>query len=353
MEAIYYDPRQPGSYGGAEALYRRAKELDPTTSRKAVANWLSEQETYSLHKPVRRRFVRRKIYSRGIDYLWQADLADVGQLASSNDGYRYLLTVVDVFSKRAWAVPLKKKDAASVTEAFDGLLLRVGRQPTKLQTDKGKEFVNAPFQAMLRRRGVQFYVGQNEDIKASVVERFNRTLKSKMWRYFTHRNTYKYIDALDDLLHSYNNSYHRTIGRTPASVTRENEAAVRERMYGSEPGPSQPRLKAGDRVRVSKTRRTFGKGYEPNWTEELFVVSEALRTTPPTYRLKDYADEPIEGTFYDRELQRAEKKDEVYKIEKVLKTRRPRGGGTEYLVKWRGWPDKFNSWVGEADVQAI
>jgi hypothetical protein len=126
--------------------------------------------------------------------------------------------------------------------------------------------------------------------------------KGKMWRYFTHCNTYRYVDALDDFLHSYNNSYHRSIGRTPASVTRENDAAVRVRMYGPEPGLSQPLLKADDKVRVSKTRRTFGKGYE------LFLVSEALRTTPPTYRLKNYLCKPIKGTFYVCDLQRVEKR---------------------------------------------
>jgi hypothetical protein len=348
MEA-YYEVGEPGSYGGVEALYRLMKEKGQPVTRRQAAEWLAKQDAYTLHKPIRRRFVRRKIYSRGIDYLWQADLVDVSHLADHNDGNRYLLTVIDVFSKHAWVVPLKKKDARTVTEAFESLLASAGRKPQKLQTDKGKEFVNAVFQSALRRQNVAFYVGQNEDIKASVAERFNRTLKTKMWKYFTHRNTFRYVDVLRDMVRSYNRSYHRTIGRSPASVKPEHEAAIRERMYGPEPPKSEPKLKVGDRVRIGKTRRAFDKGYLPNWTEEIFTISEALSTRPPTYRLKDYDDEQIEGTFYDREIQLVTKTDDVYKIEKILDTRRRRGV-KEYLVKWRGYPDKFNSWVKETDL---
>jgi hypothetical protein len=215
-----------------------------------------------------------------------------------------------------------------------------------LQTDKGKEFLNSGFQSMLKDSNVQFYVSQNDDIKASVAERFNRTLKTKMWKYFTHRNTYKYVDVLQDMVHSYNHSYHRTIGRTPAAVKKEDEAAIRERIYGSDPTPMAPRLAVGDQVRISKTRRVFEKGYLPNWTEEIFTIIEAVSTNPATYRLRDYDGEALEGTFYDYELQRVVKTDDVYKIEKIVKSRRRRGV-KEYFVKWKGYPDKFNSWVGE------
>jgi hypothetical protein len=346
----YYDVRQPGSYGGVQALYRLMKMKDPTVTKKRVVDWLSEQQTYSLHKPVRRRFARRKIYSRDIDYLWQADLVDMSHLADNNDGYRYLLTVIDVFSKYAWALPLKKKDSKTVLEAFENIFAR--RKPIKLQTDKGKEFVNAALQKKLKDRGIRFYVSQNEDIKASVVERFNRTLKTKMWKYFTHRNTYKYVDVLQDMLHSYNNTYHRTIGRSPSSVKSEDVPEIRTKMYGLASETGKPKLKIGDKVRISKTRRTFDKGYLPNWTEEIFTISETRSTSPPTYLLKDYDGEQIEGTFYDTEVQKVVKQDEVFKIEKILKTRRRRGA-KEYLVKWKGYPEKFNSWVKEADVAKV
>ena len=347
MEA-YFDVREPGSYGGIDSLYRTMKRKGEPVTYKQVAGWLAEQDAYTLHKPARRRFLRRKTYSRGIDYLWQADLVDVAHLSEQNDGHRYLLTVIDVFSKYAWAIPLKRKDAKSVSDAFDKIFAG-GRKPLKLQTDKGKEFINAPLQKKLKDEGVQFYVSQNEDIKASVVERFNRTLKTKMWKYFTHRDTLRYVDVLTDMIASYNDTHHRTIGRAPSSVNSANEADVRRRMYGDEQATVKPKLKVGDKVRISKARRVFDKSYLPNWTEEIFTVTEALRTVPVTYRLKDYEDEELLGGFYENELQPVTKTDEVYKIEKILKTRR-RGGIKEYFVKWRGYPEKFNSWIAEADL---
>ena len=174
MEA-YYDVKAPGNYGGIDALYRLMKQKRENVTRKQVIDWLAQQETYGLHKPVKRRFARRKIYSRGTDYLWQADLADMSHLAEENHGYRYLLTVIDVLSKQAWVTKLKKKDGKSVTDTFDEIF--VTRKPVKLQTDKSKEFLNATFQRRLADLKIQFYVSQNDETKASVVERFNRTLK--------------------------------------------------------------------------------------------------------------------------------------------------------------------------------
>ena len=347
MEA-YFDVREPGSYGGVDSLYRTMKRKGRPVTYKQVANWLAGQDVYTLHKPVRRRFPRRKTYSRGIDYLWQADLVDVVHLSEQNDGHRYLLTIIDVFSKYAWAIPLKRKDAKSVSDAFDEIFAG-GRKPVKLQADKGKEFVNVPLQKKLKDEGVQFYVSQNEDIKASVVERFNRTLKTKMWKYFTHRDTLRYVDVLADMIASYNDTRHRTIGRALSSVNSTNEADVRRRMYGDEEATAKPKLKVGDKVRISKARRVFDKSYLPNWTEEIFTVTEALHTFPVTYRLKDYGDEELLGGFYENELQPVTKTDEVYKIEKILKTRR-RGGIKEYFVKWRGYPEKFISWIAEDDL---
>ena len=344
MEA-YFNIRSPGSYGGVQALYRLMKGK---ATKKQVVDWLANQDAYTLHKPIRHRFPRRKTFARDIDYLWQADLVDMTHLADYNDGYRYILTVIDVFSKFAWVIALKKKDAKTVAETFQSIIN--DRKPIKLQTDKGKEFINAFFQDKLRERGIQFYVSQNEDIKASVVERFNRTLKTKMWKFFTHRNTYRYVDVLQDMVHSYNNTFHRTIGQAPSSVKKEDVPKLREKMYGIDNDVNaRVKLKVGDKVRISKTRRTFDKGYLPNWTKEIFSVSEAIATTPPTYKLVDYGGEEVKGSFYDKELQRVDKKDEIYKVEKILRTRRKRGV-KEYFVKWRGYPEKFNSWVKETEI---
>jgi len=128
----------------------------------------------------------------------------VSLLVPHNDGMRYLLTCIDVFSKRAWAVPIRMKSASDVTEAFEKIVDE--RTCNMLQTDKCTEFLNLTFQTMLRRRDIRFYTTENEDLKAAVVKRFNKTLKAKMYRYFTHANTRWYVDVLADLVHSYNDS---------------------------------------------------------------------------------------------------------------------------------------------------
>ena len=217
------------------------------------------------------------------------------------------------------------------------------RRPANLQTDKGTEFINASTQDLFKENRINFYTTENDDVKASVVERFNRTLKSKMWKYFTFKGTHRYVNVLNDLLHSHNNTYHRTIKMTPSEVNRNNESEVQKTIYKPKENPEWS-LKLEDRVRISKTRRQFKKGYLPNWSDELFTVAVRHPTDPPTYEIDDYDKERVKGKFYKLELQKVSKADDVYKVESILKTRK-RKGKKEYFVKWFGYPDKFNSWV--------
>ncbi len=342
LNNAYFDPKRVGSYGGVDALHRASKLRRP-----AVERWLASQDAYTLHKPVRRHFKRRRVIVGGRNQQWQADLVDLTRLKTHNDGITFLLTVIDVFSKRAWCVPLKNKSGASLVAAFERLLSGGGETPNALQTDKGSEFLNRPLQTLLKSRGVHHFVTHNEETKASVVERFNRTLKTRMWRYFTKHETLRYVEALPDFVRSYNNAYHRSIGRTPASVDATNQEAVWQRLYGGgDVERRKPKLRVGDRVRISKTRGHFKKGYMANWSEELFTVVEVHPSEPPVYRLKDDAETPIEGAFYEQELQRVVvPKDKLYRVEAVIRRRRRRGGGSEALVKWSGYPASFNSWI--------
>jgi len=202
---------------------------------------------------------------------------------------------------------------------------------------------------MLRDRNIKFYTSENDDIKAAVVERFNRTIKSKMWRYFTYAHTRRYLDVIDDLTHSYNNTYHRSIGMKPSQVNSSNEQRVRERLYPLKPKNLKWNFEPQDRVRISMQRQPFQKGYMGNWSEEVFVVALRHPTDPVTYGIKDLAGEDIKGRFYECELQKVIKSDDVYIVEKIIKTRK-RAGKIEYFVKWRSYPDKFNSWVDDVET---
>ena len=172
LTATYYNVRHVGSYGGILPLSKKTK-----IKRETVKSWLQSQDTYTLHKPVRYKFPRRKVIVSGIGQQWQADLVDVSNLSQDNDNIKYLLTCIDVFSKQAWVVPLKDKTGTRLVKAFTSI---ADPLPTTLQTDKGTEFVNRKLQVWLKERNVHFFTTENEDIKASVVERFNRTLKSKL-----------------------------------------------------------------------------------------------------------------------------------------------------------------------------
>ena len=204
---------------------------------------------------------------------------------------------------------------------------------------------------MLRRHGIHFYTSENEDLKASVVERFNRTLKSKMYRYFTYANTRRYQDMLDDLLHSYNNTYHRSIGMTPADVGPHNEEAVRDRIYPPKPKSHKWKYRVGDLVRIAVQRRPFKKGYLGEWSQEIFEIATRLPTTPVTYELRDLSGEHIKGRFYEPEVQKVVKaRDEYFDVDCILKTRK-RGRKIQYLVSWRGYPTKVNSWVDDITLK--
>ena len=270
LQQIYYDPKRVGSYGGVAALRK-------VVSEKNVEQWLSEQDAYTLHKPVIRHFKRRCVVVGGPNQQWQAVLVDMSRLKKSNDGTTFLLTVIDVFSKRAWCIPLKNKSAASLVAAFKQLLRE--RSPITLQTDKGSEFLNRSLQKLLTQYGVHHFSTHNEETKASIVERFNRTLKTRMWRYFTKNQSVRYLDVLQDFVRSYNKTYHRSIGMAPSEVNGTNQESVWQRLYGHE-GGGTPKFRIGDRVRISKAKRHFEKGYMANWTEELFTIVDAHRSDP-------------------------------------------------------------------------
>ena len=298
-----------------------------------------------MHKPARKKYITRPYKTGGIDEQWQADLVEMIPYEHVNDGYRYLLTIIDLFSRYAWARALKHKRGDDVTRAFKDVFEADKRKPQRLQTNEGKEFENRTFQHFLNLQNVRFFTVKSQ-FKAAVAERFNRTLKSKMWRHFTHMGSYRWLEVLPQLIESYNKSVHRSIGLAPINVTEKNEHELW--LKQERKGPQQvttrnpnPHIRVGDVVRISKAKNPFAKGYLPSWTEEVFTVSEILSTNPIQYKLADYSGELIKGSFYGAEIQKVDMP-ESFAIERVIR-KRQRNGRTEYLVKWRGYGNQFNS----------
>ena len=263
LSDYYFDTKSPVAFTSLLALYQKAKKRYPSLTFSQVKNWLQSKDTYALHKPVRYNFPRNRVIVTRIDDQWQAELVNVSSLARFIKEYKFSLTCIDVFSKFSWVVPLKNKSGDTLVNGFQSIL-DLGRSPGKLLTDKGTEFLNRNFQSLLKENSIHFF-STNSELKASVVECFNRTLKTRMWKYFTAKNNRVSIDNLQDIVHGYNNSYQRSIGRAPASVSLLNVGQVRRKLYGkswTKPGRNF-KFKLGDQVRISKSRRTLKKGYLP------------------------------------------------------------------------------------------
>lgn len=360
LEEFYSDPRQPGSFSGPEKLKRSVKQLKKLhVSIKSVKDWLKSKDTYTKHRFARKNFKRNPIIAGEIDEQWQGDLAEVGNLSTHNDGVRYLLILIDVVSKYAWIEPLKSKHGSVVLAALKKIFDGGERIPAKLQTDDGKEFLNYEVQNYLKQKGITFFTLKS-DKKAAIAERMVRTIKEKIWRYMHEKHTKRYIDVLGDLVASYNDTYHKSIGMPPAHVNESNEGAVLRKLYGKawksdkKEKSKKADLKIGSFVRISRLKGPFKKGYIGNWTEEIFVVDKVVHSRPyKMYKLKDWVGEAIEGSFYSHEIQEV-KKDLTgfWKVEKILETKTIRGR-KKYFVKWEGYPDAMNSWVDETDIKTV
>ena len=261
---------------------------------------------------MRKKFEKRRILVNGIDKIWAADLVDMQAFSKFNRGIKYLLAVIDVFSKYGWLIPLKDKTGKSVASALKTIFKE--RQPEKMWVDKDKEFYNENVKSL-----VELYSTENKE-KSSVVERWIRTMKERMWKYFTDNNTNRYVDILQDLVKGYNNTRHSSIKMTPVEVSKKkNELPVWRTLYPDhlERHDINPEFSVGDKVRISKKKKTFEKGYTTRWTEEIFTIVEVKRTSPMTYKIADLNGEEIKGSFYEPELQKTSQ--QLFRIEKVIK----------------------------------
>ena len=309
----------------------------------------SQQLAEELHKPITRKFKERKVYSTFKDNIWGADLADMQLLSKYNKGIRFLLCVIDIFSKYAWVVPLKDKKGISIVKAFQITLKQSNSrqrakctsakhvEPNKIWVDKGSEFYNAYCKKWLRGNDIVTYSTHNEG-KSVVSERFIKTLKSKIYTYMTSISKNVYIDKLDDIVDEYNNTYHITIKTKPIDV-KDNTYKNADKELNNK----DPKFKVGDRVRISKYKNIFAKEYMPNWSEEIFVIKKVKNTVPWTYVINDLNGEEIIGTFYEKELQKTNQ--EEFRIEKVIKRK-----GNKIYVKWKGYNHSFNSWIDKASL---
>lgn len=300
-------------------------------SKRAIAS--------ELHAPARRNYPRRRVTVYGKNDLFQADLVEMQQYSTVNKSYRYILCIIDCFTKYSWAVGLKTKKGEEVAAAASKIFAQ--NSPNLLHVDRGREFYNKHFEALVKKHNIKMY-STFSAVKASIVERFNRTLKQRMFKEFTSRGSRDWITILPALIDDYNNSMHRTIGMTaaqadahPSRVTLKHDVVKTRKI----------KFHVGDKVRISVYKGVFTKGYLPNWSTEIFTIIKVNKTTPSTFILQDYTGSPIAGGFYAEEIRKTMLPDD-YLVEKVIRTK-----GRRVFVRWLGFTDEHNCWINKSDLK--
>jgi len=357
LKTIYYSLGKSGAFYSAAKLRDVLwKEKKVKAKIKDIQNWLDGELAYSLHKNRRKTFPRNPIIATGIDNNWQADIGFLTKYKRFNRGFSCFLVVIDVLSKFAWIEPMKSKDGPSTTKAFETILSRAHpRVPEKLQTDKGLEFYNNKFKSLMNKFSIKLYSTES-DKKAAVAERFVKTIKTLILRYMTTQQTYEWVSKLQDFVSTYNGTFHKTIKMKPSEASKiENEGKVIRNVYGflwTSDNLKKPKFNIGDFVRVSKSDHVFRKGYEGNWSEEIFKISQVQKRNPyAMYELEDQKGEKLIGLFYETELSKVGMKENTYwRVEKILKKKFIKGK-LHYLVKFLNYQDP--EWISASNVASV
>ena len=361
LDRLYKDINSSTCFTSLEPLLREAKRVDKSITRDAVKKYLSTQNTYTLHRRAVRKYKRMRTLAAGLHTEWQADLSIFDRLSSQNKGFKYLLVCIDTLSRMIFVEPVKSKHSEKMIDAFKRLFSRIKIVPWKLLTDQGLEFTAKEVKKYFKSIDMEhFSMFTSPQWHAGMAERANRSIKERLYRYFTEKRTLKWVDVIQDIVNAINNSFNSSIGMRPIDVTYKNAEGLRLKLKEQareEVAPNRWKhtdFSVGDKVRIEKYKHVFQKGYLPNFTDEIFVIKQ-VRLVPhqrPTYRLSDKKGELIRGWFYANDLclvRERKKEDVLYDIEKVLKKRKF-NGENQYFVKWKGYGSRFNSWIPASSV---
>ena len=283
-----------------------------------LGNFTVEDLSNELNKPTTNKFPRQKVIVNHINEIHSTDLVDMTQYSKMNRGYKYIFTNIDVFSKIAYAYPIKSKKIQDIKACFQKIFKN--NKSKYIWSDKEPAFLSKEIQKFFKDNNVKIY-HTNSHLKAVVIERFNRSLRELMMKEFVKNNNTIWYNILPKLIKIYNNRYHSTIEMKPIEVNKNNEKYIKENIYTYDKTTKIPRFKINDLVRISlKRRNVFDKASRNiKWTEELFKIHSINRSNVITYKIKDLNGEIIEGSFYERELQKSKNTSEVYIIEKFIR----------------------------------
>ena len=356
LTKLYTETSGGGSFGGVKPLLDEIKrENKYKIKRKRVEEFLSSRDEYTLHRPIINKFTTEKIVVGAINDYHQGDLIVLNSFSKDNDGYGYILCVIDCFSRFAWTVPMKTKTPAELIPALEKVY-RNRDTPTTFVSDAGKEFTAKATHKWFCDHNVQFAIAYGTN-KAMFVERFIRTLKGMLFRYMTFKSSHRYIDKLDEITLAYNSRYHRVLGMRPIDVNANNQKDLFYRMYG-DPRNWHIRkwvnkYRLGETVRISRIKGKFERGFDESYSREIYKIHKILSTDPIQYKLVSLKNEILHGRFYENELIPVRMRENTaYPIDRII-AHRIVNGQRESLVRYLGWDKSADEWVKDKQLTDI
>lgn len=357
LSRIYYDLGSPPSYAGVEKLWNYIKKdraRPDGVNKNLLTSWLDDQNTHNIFKTPKTNFPTEKIVVEYPDQQWEGDIMVIDH-PKENKGFRYLICFIDLFTRYLWVRPLKTKSTSSATRALESIF-EEERRCEVLRTDAGGEFLGKEFQDFLKENNI-FHITAYGSVKACFVERVQRTIQDRLYKFFYEKQTYNFIDNIDAIVDAYNHTVHSSIGIAPAEINNKNYRQVYEKIYlpilnKNASTKVEHSFRIGDLVRISLSKDKFSRGYHQKYTEELFKIRNRIPSNPPRYKIEDLAGEHVKGSFYPQELLKFNTNDVdkiTYKIEKIISTKKIKGK-TYKLVKWLGYDKKFNSLIPASEV---
>ena len=301
----YVTPGHPISYSGIDKIFEYYNRQVP---KKTIETYLTFVNHYPKHKETHKRYTN-PYYVYKKRHQVQADLFEIRNLSRQNSGFNYVLTVIDVFTRKAWVRPSKTKISASIAKLFDEILTEMVEVPKQFLSDRGSEFVGQPFRDLLSRKGIKQIFGGNT-IHAPYAERFNRTLQNIIYKHLTENKTKKFVNFLPQFVHTYNSRIHRMIGMSPneAELPRSQNilylrASKRHAKFERKHQFRKPKYKIGDLVRKKNLKNRMSRGYKQGWSENIYKIVDINRKMPvPVYKLQDKNGVPQRGTYYEYEI---------------------------------------------------
>lgn len=352
MEQNYFES-EPWSFGNFKTIKEHNRDLESDR----VTTFLNKNEIYSRFKQHKKARRYSPIYVYRKRELFQADVVFFtnSQLVEQNNGYKYLFTCIDCFSKMAWVYPMKTNKCSTVMLCFKDILKKCGKKPERLNSDRGSELICKSFEDYLSNENIFHYLSYSLR-KCPIVERFNLTIQNLLYKIMARKRSWKWTDYIDQAMKIYLKRKHSTIGMSPIEAEKnENASQVRQNLLTFfQKGRStkqRPKFKLNDNVRIWKARHKFARGYDESYSREFFKIVDIKKNLPvPRYALEDSKGEPIRGLFFQDELVRFEPSD-LFEIE--VKRKRQRGKKTEYLVHYIGYPSSMDEWMPQNELKKL